>query len=172
MTTQISSRVKIAGINNLQCMQRRYHLIKSRYSETEAILLSRRINSTFPSINKISSKLLLEDVAFIKQNNLLAEEKEAEQRGYIRQLSVWHHCGAEKLEALTKRILTLLQDYSSSYNQLLDKPIMERKRVCKHTLLRAFQDFITKKIKAVRNGIEGHLTYSKTAVYINEEDCY
>ena len=35
--------------------------------------------------------------------------------------TVWHHCGAEKLEALTKRILTLLQDYSSSYNQLLDK---------------------------------------------------
>ena len=35
------------------------------------------------------------------------------------------------------------------------QPIMERKRVCKHTLLRAFQDFITKKIKAVRNGMEG-----------------
>lgn len=38
--------------------------------------------------------------------------------------TVWHHCGArnaEKLEALTKRILTLLKDYSSSYDQLLDK---------------------------------------------------
>ena len=38
--------------------------------------------------------------------------------------TVWHHCGAcnaEKFEALNKRILILLKDYSSSYDQLLDK---------------------------------------------------